>query len=526
MTATTSSTLQDAPVDQVAAATADAAPGADGGEGLAHRRVLLVFSGLMLGMLLAALDATIVATALPTIVGDLGGLDSLSWVVTAYLLAQTVSTPLYGKFGDLFGRKTLFQAAITVFLVGSVLCGIAGSIGQLIAFRALQGLGAGGLIVLAQAIIADVVSPRERGRYQGYFGATFGAAMLIGPLLGGLLTDHLSWRWVFYVNVPVGILALLVTSATLPANRGRRRVSIDWAGSVLLSAAITLLVLLTSWGGSEYDWGSAVIVGLGIGVLVLAALLVVVERRAPEPALPLRLFQLRTVSVACAISFVVGIAMYGSTTYLPSFLQIANGASASNSGLLLVPLMLGLVGASMGAGQIVTRTGRYRFFPIVGMAVASVGMFLLSTLDTDSSSLESATYMVVLGVGLGLVMQIMVLASQNEAPVEDLGVATSTVNFFRSVGGSVGVAVFGSLVSSRLAELLGSSEALGITPSELHKLPAAERAQTAAAFADAIGGVFLLAVPVLVAGFALTWLLREKVLRTSSGMDRRGTLEH
>jgi EmrB/QacA subfamily drug resistance transporter len=517
MTATTSSTLSPAPVGE-----ADQAEGPE----LAHGRVLLVFSGLMLGMFLAALDATIVATALPTIVGDLGGLDSLSWVVTSYLLAQTVVTPLYGKFGDLFGRKTLFQVAITVFLVGSVLCGIAGSIGQLIVFRGLQGLGAGGLVVLAQAIIADVVSPRERGRYQGYFGATFGVAMLIGPLLGGLLTDHLSWRWVFYVNVPVGILALLVTSATLPANSGRRQVVIDWAGTVLLSAAITLLVLLTAWGGSEYDWGSSVIIGLGIAVVVLTAALVWVEGRAAEPALPLRLFRLRTVSVACAVSFVVGIAMYGGTTYLPTFLQIANGASASNSGLLLVPLLLGLVGSSMVAGQVVTRTGRYRVLPIIGMAVATVGMYLLSTLDTDSSNLESAAYMVVFGVGLGLVMQILVLASQNEAEMEDLGVATSTVNFFRSVGGSVGVAVFGSLVSSRLAELLGNAEALGITPEQLRALPAAERAATAAAFADAIGGVFLLAVPVLAVGFVLSWLLRENALRTTSGMARRGTLDH
>jgi EmrB/QacA subfamily drug resistance transporter len=522
MTTTASSTLSAAPGTPPGVDRVDVPIGASAGdEALTHRRVLIVFSGLMLGMLLAALDATIVATALPTIVGDLGGLDSLSWVVTAYLLAQTVSTPLYGKFGDLFGRKTLFQAAIVVFLVGSVLCGIAGSLGQLIVFRALQGLGAGGLVVLAQAIIADVVSPRERGRYQGYFGATFGAAMLVGPLLGGVLTDHLSWRWVFYVNVPVGIIALLVTSATLPANQRRHGVTIDWAGTLLLSVAISLLVLLTTWGGTEYAWGSTVIVGLGVAVAALAAALVWVEGRVPEPALPLRLFRVRTISVACAVSFVVGIAMYGSTTYLPTFLQIANGASASNSGLLLVPLMIGLVGASMVAGQVVTRTGRYRFFPIVGMAVASVGMLLLASLGTDSSRLESTAYMAVLGIGLGMVMQIMVLASQNEADAGDLGVATSTINFFRSVGGSVGVAVFGSLVASRLTHLLGSAEALGITPEQLHRMPVAERAATASAFADAITGVFVLGVPVLVLGFLLTWLLRETALRTTSGMDRR-----
>jgi EmrB/QacA subfamily drug resistance transporter len=493
-------------------------------ERLAHRRVLLIFSGLMLGMLLAALDATIVATALPTIVGDLGGLDRLSWVVTSYLLAQTVVTPLYGKFGDLFGRKTLFQIAISIFLVGSVMCGMAASIGQLILFRAVQGLGAGGLIVLAQAIIADVVSPRERGRYQGYFGAVFGMATVIGPLLGGFFTDNLSWRWVFYVNVPVGIIALLVTSATLPANSRRRHVTIDWAGTALLSAAITALVLLTTWGGSEYDWLSPPILGLGAGVLVLVAGLIYVERRAAEPALPLRLFRLRTVCLSCALSFVVGIAMFGATTYLPTFLQVANGASASNSGLLLVPLMIGLIAASMLVGQVVSRTGRYRVFPIVGMAVVTLGMFLLSTLGVDSSRLESAGYMVVVGIGIGLTMQILVVSSQNEAPLEDLGVATSTINFFRSVGGSVGVAVFGSLVSARLSHLLGNASALGMTPEQMRKLPAAEQAQLASAFADAIPGVFLVAVPVLFAGFALSWFLRETALRTVSGQARHGTL--
>jgi EmrB/QacA subfamily drug resistance transporter len=480
----------------------------------------------MLGMFLAALDGTIVATALPTIVGDLGGLESLSWVVTAYLLAQTVVTPLYGKFGDIYGRKTLFQAAITIFLVGSALCGIAGSIGQLIAFRALQGLGAGGLVVLAQAIIADVVSPRERGRYQGYFGATFGAAMLLGPLLGGLFTDHLSWRWVFYVNLPVGILALFVTSVTLPANSGRKQVAIDWAGTAVLSAAITLLVLLTSWGGNDHAWLSPTILGLGAGVVVLVAALVLVERRAVDPAFPLRLFSIRTVVLSCAVSAVLGVAMFGGTTYLPTFLQVATGASASNSGLLLVPLLIGLVGASMVAGQFVSRTGRWKVFPVVGMATATVGMFLISTLDEHSSQLEAGASMVVLGVGLGLVMQILVLASQNEARIEDLGVATSTVNFFRSVGGSVGVAVFGSLVTSRLTHLLGDASALGITPDEMKALPAAERARLAAAFADAIPGVFLDAVPVMFIGFLLTLLIREVALRTTSGDEqRRGNLD-
>jgi len=494
-------------------------PGEDvNAAGYTHKRVVVIFSALMLGMVLAALDQTIVATALPTIVGDLGGLDHLAWVVTSYLLATTVSTPLYGKLGDLFGRKTLFLVAIAIFVGGSILCGLATSMPTLIAFRAVQGLGGGGLIVLGQAIIADVVSPRERGRYQGIFGAFFGASSVAGPLLGGFFTDNLSWRWVFTINIPLGLLAFAAAWFVLPASPRRERVRIDYAGAAVLSVAITLIVLVTTWGGNEYAWASPTIVGMGVASVVLAVVFVAIERRADEPLLPLRLFRVRTFNLSSGIGLMIGMAMFGVISFLPLFLQTVNGASATDSGLLLAPLMLGLLASSILAGRSVTKTGRYRRFPIAGCAITGVGMFLLSTLGPGSSRWESGAFMVVCGIGLGFTMQLLVLATQNSVPVSDLGVATASVNFFRSIGGSLGVALFGALFNTRLIARIGAGTE-SLRPEEVQALPDAAKAAYVGDFADALTGTFLYAVPLMVLATALAIALREVPLRTTNQVD-------
>jgi len=489
-------------------------------EAVAEPRRLVVFGGLLLVLLLAALDSTIVATALPTIVGELGGLERLSWVVTAYLLAQTVVTPLYGKLGDLYGRKRVLQAAVGIFLLGSVLCGAARSMVQLIAFRALQGLGGGGLIVSSQAAIADVVPPRDRGRYQGVFGAAFGMASIAGPLLGGFFTTHLSWRWIFYVNLPLGLVALFVVSTALPGGAGGRRHRVDYAGAALLAVALAAIVLATDLGGIAYAWSSPQIVGTLLGGAVALALFVAVERRAAEPVLPLRLFGNRVFLVASLVGLVVGFALFGAVTFLPLFLQVVRGQSPMASGLQLVPMMGGMVLTSIAAGQVISRTGRYRVFPIAGTAVTTTGLFLLSRLTPSIGSLELSLELAVLGIGLGMVMQVLVLAVQNAVEFSDLGVGTSGATLFRFVGGSLGTAVLGTLFAARLhtrlaaADLaVGGAAGVQLRPAVLRSLSEAARVSFLRLFTESLAGIFLLAAVVGAVGFALACALPERPLR-------------
>jgi EmrB/QacA subfamily drug resistance transporter len=491
---------------------------------LSGRALTTVFVALMLGMFLAALDQTIVSTALPTIVGDLGGLNHLSWVVTSYLLASTCSTPIYGKLGDMYGRKPVFLAAIIIFLVGSMLAGLSETMVQLIAFRAIQGAGAGGLMVSAQAIIADIVPPRQRGRYMGLIGAVFAVASVAGPLIGGFCVDQLSWRWVFYVNLPIGIVAILIVIFKLHLHTPATRHRIDYLGAVLLSGGVAALILLTTWGGTEYAWGSPTILALGIAGVLLLIAFVWQERRATEPIIPLTLFRSSVFNVASAMGATIGMAMFGAIIFIPLYLQLVYGLSATASGLRMLPLMGGLLVAAVGSGRVISHRGRYRVFPIVGTGTIVAGMFLLSRLGVGTAPWLSAFYMLVIGIGIGLVMQVLVLVVQNDSPPENIGVATSTATFFRSVGGAFGVAIFGTIFASRLADQLGGlprdviahvGSGVQLSPAEADKLPPLIHEEFLTAFANALHGVFLWGVAIAVIPFVLSWFLKEVPLRTT-----------
>jgi EmrB/QacA subfamily drug resistance transporter len=496
-------------------------------EPITKRRLWFILGALLLGMLLAALDQTIVSTALPTIVGELHGGSHLAWVVTAYLLASTVSTPLWGKLGDQYGRKFFFQAAIVIFVGGSALSGFSHTMTQLILFRAVQGLGGGGLMVGAQTIIGDVVSPRERGRYMGLFGAMFGVATVIGPLMGGLCVTYLSWRWVFYINLPLGIAALFITGAVLPGALRRVHHAIDYLGTLTLSAAATLLILFASLGGISWGWGSAQSIALAVAGVVMTLFFLLAEHRAKEPVIPLKLFRVRVFSAASSIGFVMGFAMFGALTFLPLFLQNVKGVSPTESGLRILPLMGGMLGAAIISGRLVTRWGRYKVFPVVGTACMTIGAYLMSLIGEHTGAWVMAGYMFVFGLGLGLIMQVLVVAVQNAVSYQDLGVATSSATFFRMIGGSFGTAVFGAIYANvlrsklapTLAHLSGAQTHLNLQTedpsvlSTLHRVAPEIYDKVIGAITGTVQTVFLVAVPIAFVAFLLSWLLPELELR-------------
>jgi EmrB/QacA subfamily drug resistance transporter len=504
---------------------------------MTHRQIMAVFSGLMLGLFLAALDQSVVSTALPTIAGDFRGLNRLTWVVTAYLLTSTASAPLYGKISDLYGRKKIFQFAIVLFLAASALAGLSRNMNELIAFRGLQGLGAGGLMVLAMSIIGDIVPPAQRGRYQGYFGAVFGVSSVAGPLIGGFLVQSISWRWIFYINLPIGAAALVVTTIVLKDRGERRKHKIDYLGALLLVAGVSALLLVTTLGGSPsgygYPWASWQIVAMLAAGVALVVAFVVREMKAPEPIVPMYLFRKRVFTASNGAGFIIGLAMFGAIIYLPVYLQVVKGVSPTISGLELLPLMVGLLGASIGSGQIISRRGRYRMFPIAGTAITTVSMGLLSLLRPTSSYLEISAFLFLMGVGIGLVMQVLVLAVQNGVDYKDLGTATSLSNFFRSMGGAFGTAILGAILTDRLdGNLLAALPAperphlkqiaqliIG-SPKTLDRLKVTAptiHAAAVQAYVHSIDTVFMVAAPIVLLAFVAALFLPEIKLRSTVG---------
>jgi EmrB/QacA subfamily drug resistance transporter len=494
---------------------------------LSHRQILVVLAGLMAGMFLAALDQSIVGTALPRIVSDLGGLNHLSWVVTIYLLTATSSTPLWGKISDLYGRRPIFQIAISVFMAGSIVAAVAPNMATLIAGRGVQGLGGGGLIALALATIGDVIPPRQRGRYQGYFGVVFGTSSVAGPLLGGWFTDGPGWQWIFWINLPIGIAALVVTSIALRMPKVRRHHKIDYLGAAFVVASVSSILLYTAWAGPEYGWGDPFSLALLIGGLVLAAILVMVESRASEPIIPLRLFSNKVFTPTVVFTALMGVAMFGGIIFLPVYFQVVQGMTPTESGLALLPMIVGIFTTSIGAGNLMTRTGRYKAFPIIGAGVTTIALLLLSTVGDRTPYWQIAIYVYVLGFGLGLTLQIVVTAVQNAVERRDMGSATSSVTFFRSMGGAFGTAVFGAVLTTRLRHYLAASGTTDVLPAgadegriandvqTIQALPERVKDVVVGAWVDSLNDVFLVALPFVVVAFVIAWFIPELRLKTA-----------